>query len=91
MERYCQSCGMPMPTDEFLGKNADGSQNTDYCIYCYEEGEFNQNCTMDEMIDHCIGFLDEFNKSAEHPMSKDEAIANMKKFFPTLKRWKNTY
>lgn len=91
MERYCQSCGMPMATDEFLGTNHDGSLNSDYCIYCFEEGEFNQNCTMDEMIDHCIGFLDDFNKDSEHPITKEEAIANMKKLFPTLKRWKNTF
>lgn len=46
MERLCQSCGMPMPTDELLGTNADGSLNTDYCTYCFQEGAFSQELTM---------------------------------------------
>ena len=46
---FCQSCGMPL-TDEILGTNADGSKNEDYCIYCYRDGKFLQDCTMEEMI-----------------------------------------
>lgn len=44
---------------------------------------------MDEMIDHCLQFLDEFNKDMEHPYTREEARAEMEKFFPMLKRWKN--
>ena len=40
MERVCQSCGMPMPSDELLGTNADGSHNNDYCTYCFQQGKF---------------------------------------------------
>ena len=43
---------------------------------------------MDEMIDHCALFVDEFNKDSEMKMTKEEAVANMKQFFPLLKRWK---
>ncbi len=32
--------------------------------------------------------IDEFNKDSEVKMTKEEAIANMKQFFPMLKRWK---
>ena len=45
-QKFCQSCGMPL-TDEILGTNADGSKNEDYCIYCYKDGKFLQDCTMD--------------------------------------------
>lgn len=89
MERQCQSCGMPMPTDELLGTNTDGSLNTDYCTYCYQEGEFTEKFTLDEMIEHCVQFLDEFNKDSGLSMAREEAIAGMKAEFPKLKRWKN--
>ncbi len=87
MERVCQSCGMPMPSDELLGTNADGSKNNDYCTYCFQEGEFTEDCTMDEMILHCVEFLDEFNKGLEKPITREEAIVLMKEAFPKFKRW----
>ena len=37
---------MPL-TDDVLGINADGSKNEDYCMYCYKDGKFLQDCTMD--------------------------------------------
>ena len=42
------------------------------------------------MIEHCIQFLDEFNGGSNTQYSKEEAIAEMKKCFPKLKRWKTT-
>ena len=51
-QKFCQSCGMPL-TDEVLGTNADGTKNEDYCMYCYKDGKFLQDCTMDEIIEHC--------------------------------------
>lgn len=86
---FCQSCGMPMADPNLLGTNKNGTDNHDYCIHCYKEGAFTQNLTMDEMIEHCTLFLDEFNKDSTTQMNKEEAIANMRKFFPELKRWKN--
>ena len=50
--KFCQSCGMPL-TQEILGTNADGSKNEDYCMYCYKDGKFTQDCTMEEMIEFC--------------------------------------
>ena len=49
--KFCQSCGMPL-TEDVLGTNADGSKNEDYCMYCYKDGKFLQDCTMEEMIWH---------------------------------------
>lgn len=84
---FCQSCGMPMQTADLFGTNADGTLNQDYCCYCYKDGAFVQDCTMDEMIAHCIKFLDEFNEACGTKLSNEEAIAQMRKHFPTLKRW----
>lgn len=84
---FCQSCGMPLQKAEDHGTNNDQTVNEDYCCYCYKEGAFTQNVTMDEMIHHCAQFVDEFNKDAEQKQTKEEAIAQMKLYFPTLKRW----
>ena len=54
-ERFCQSCGMPMgQTDERYGTEADGTKSKDYCSYCYTNGAFPAECTMQEMIDLCV-------------------------------------
>ena len=86
-QKFCQSCGMPL-TEEILGTNADGSKNEDYCMYCYKDGQFLQECTMDEMIEHCSQFVDEVNKQMPKPMTKEEYKQMMQGFFPMLKRWK---
>lgn len=84
-ERYCQSCGMPMGvTDELYGTEADGSKSKDYCSYCYADGKFTSECTMDEMIEMCIEPMVSSNKD----MTEEKAREMMKAFFPQLKRWK---
>ena len=95
--KFCQSCGMPL-TDDVLGTNADGSKNEEYCMYCYKDGKFLQNCTMDEMIEHCAQFFAEQGGKAERvgavneglpsPITKEEYIGQMKMYFPQLKRWR---
>ena len=78
---------MPL-TNENLGTNADGSKNEDYCMYCYKDGKFTQDCTMEEMIESCSQFVDEVNKNMPQPITKDEYKGMMRQFFPMLKRWK---
>jgi hypothetical protein len=73
-----------MDNAEMYGTNADGSKNADYCKYCYENGAFAQNCTMDEMIELCVPHM----AAANSGMSEGEARNMMKEFIPTLKRWK---
>ena len=68
--------------------NADGSTNFDYCQYCYKDGKFLQDCTMDEMIEHCAQFVDEVNKNMPQPMTKEEYKQMMQQYFPMLKRWR---
>ena len=85
-QRFCQSCGMPL-TNDVLGTNADGSKNEDYCMYCYRDGRFLQDCTMDEMIEVCVQYLDEFNKNTGQHLTADEYREGLRQYFPTLKRW----
>ncbi|MCQ2319656.1 MAG: zinc ribbon domain-containing protein, partial [Bacteroidales bacterium] len=68
--------------------NADGSINFDYCKYCFKDGEFLQDCSMDEMIEQCSQFVDEVNKHFPKPMTRDEYKQMMYSYFPMLKRWR---
>lgn len=78
---------MPMIANDQFGTNEDHSKNMDYCCFCYEEGNFTQEFTMEEMIEHCAQFVDEFNRELERPLTQEQAIAGMQGSFPSLKRW----
>lgn len=51
--RICQSCGMPIISDEQLGTNKDGSTSQDYCKYCFTDGEFIDKVSMEKYIEMC--------------------------------------
>jgi len=61
--KNCQSCGMPMSSDERGGgSEADGTKSTMYCSHCYENGAFTlPHITMDEMRERVIGKMKEFH------------------------------
>lgn len=80
---YCQSCGMPFNTD-VLGTNSDGSKNNEYCTYCFKDGKFTADISMNEMIEFCIPHMVNANKD----ISEEKARNIMQQFFPNLKRWK---
>ena len=82
--RFCQSCGMPLTPGVELGTEADGAENPDYCGYCYKEGRFTGEMTMEEMIDFCAPMMVQANPG----MTAEQAKAQMHQFFPMLKRWK---
>lgn len=86
-QKFCQSCGMPLSVNKDFGTNADNSRNDDYCTYCFKEGNFTEDMTMDEMIEHCARYVEEFNKDTEQKLTKEQAVAQMKMYFPKLKRW----
>ena len=88
LPQFCQSCGMPMTKIEDCGTDADGSTNFEYCTYCYQGGKFLQDFTMEEMIEHCSQFVDEFNRQMPKPITKEDYKQMMRGFFPMLKRWK---
>lgn len=84
--KFCQSCGMPL-NDDILGTNADNSKNQDYCIYCYKDGAFTGNFTMEEMAEYCSMFVSEYNKNTGQNITCCEYKEILLKFYPTLKRW----
>ncbi len=79
----CQSCSMPLTKEEELGTNADGSQNEDYCRYCYQGGKFIDDVSMEEYIDMNVKFAAQANMTPEQMRTHCQTV------FPTLKRWKN--
>lgn len=80
---------MPL-TDDNRGTNANGSLNEDYCMYCYKDGQFLQDVTMEQMIVHCAQFTDEINKQSGQNLTVEQAKDMMRQFFPHLKRWKQS-
>ena len=84
---FCQSCSMPLESNDIKGSEKNGSISEDYCIYCYENGEFTSDMTMDEMIDFCFDKIKEIGKEDPNFNNK-EVLSQMKQFFPQLKRWK---
>ena len=87
-QKFCQSCGIKNGNVDHE-TNTDGTLNEDYCIYCYKDGKFAQDMTMEQMIDHCAQFTDEINKQSGQNLTQEQAKDMMRQFFPHLKRWKN--
>lgn len=82
MSRICQSCAMPMENESVFGTNRDGSKNADYCIYCYKNGKFKDEVSMEQYIEMMIPF------SAQANMTPEQMRHHCETVFPTLKRWK---
>ncbi len=82
-DKFCQSCGMPMEQDPGKGgTNADGTINSTYCSYCYQNGKFNDNFTQSsEMVDLVKGKLKEMGYG---PLRRWFYTSNISQ----LKRWK---
>lgn len=81
---FCQSCGMPMQNSGDFGTDADGGRNGDYCVYCFKDGAFTADITMEEMIAFCAGHVDDWGMG----ITKEDAVAMMRENFPKLKRWR---
>lgn len=82
-KKICQSCGMPMEKEQY-SSNHDGSVNEKYCCYCYKDGKFEQDCTVEEMAEFCAPFEVEGGRAK----TKEEAKAQLMAYFPNLERWK---
>jgi hypothetical protein len=79
--KECQSCGMPLSKDPGKGgTNADGSKNHMYCSYCYQNGAFVREMTVEEM--------QEYVKKKMQELGFPGFMAGMfTKGIPKLKRW----
>ena len=80
-EHYCESCGMMLAPEEY-GTDAHGSADSHYCKWCYQQGEYTYETTMDAMIEDCAPRLAESTG-----MTRDEAVSLMGAVLPHLKRW----
>lgn len=89
-QKFCQSCGALLENDSMLGTEKNGNKNQEYCNFCYEKGDFTHKCTMEEMIQYRVQnqFVEEFNKQSVLKYTVEEAVVNMRQFYPNLKRWR---
>ena len=85
-QRFCQCCGMPMPTDDLVGTLSDGSKNPDYCIYCLVKGDL-ADTSVEEQVDLNCRFTDEFNKAAGTSYTPEEYRELLWQYIPSLKHW----
>lgn len=83
-QKYCQSCGMPLQDPALLGTERDGSPSQDYCKYCYQDGAFTGEMTMEEMIDFCVPILVQENPA----LTAEEVKVHLSQIYPHLLRWK---
>ncbi|MFV7234334.1 zinc ribbon domain-containing protein [Flavobacterium sp. ZB4R12] len=79
---FCQSCGMPLNTDEVKGMEQNGVKNNEYCKYCYENSTF-KNPKMG---------LEDMKETVKNKMEKmklpNYMIQKAVNVLPALKRWK---
>ncbi len=85
MQAVCQSCGMPLADPELLGTEADGSPAEHHCKWCYANGSYQGECTMEDMVDICVQNM----ATPDAPFTPEEARAYMESLLPTLERWKD--
>jgi hypothetical protein len=82
MDKFCQSCGMPLSEPELYGTQADGKKAEEYCLYCYQAGKFRQpELTLAEMIEVCMPHM------KDHGLTEAAARRLLNEHLPKLKRW----
>lgn len=80
-KQFCQSCGMPLDTEEIKGTEQNGSKSNMYCKYCYENGIFkNSKMNLKDMQKNVRSQM----KGMEH---SEHAIQKAINLLPSLKRW----
>lgn len=80
-EHYCESCGMYLTPDD-CGTDAAGNKTDHYCKWCYDQGRYTYETTMEAMIEDCAPRLAE-----NTGMTLDEAVSLMGAVLPQLERW----
>ena len=80
LQQVCQCCGMPLE-EAVISREKDGTPNTDYCKWCYADGEYTYS-DMDDLIDVCVTHM------VNDDFSEEQARSYMKQLLPTLDYWK---
>ena len=84
----CQSCGMLLVKSGDKGTESDGRKSEEYCVFCYQHGQFTQDISIEELIERNLQDLDSWNQENGLHLTEQEARAELQKFLPTLKRWR---
>jgi len=75
---------MDLSDNKEWGKNADGTRTEKYCKYCFVNGSFWKEETLEEMVENCIPFrLDEI---PDIPTARETLLKEMSE----LERWQKT-
>ena len=83
----CQSCAMPLRGIGDLGTNDDATASGEYCAYCFKDGAFSHDRTVEQMVESNLRFLSEFNAQNGTNYTESEARDILKLHLMTLKRW----
>ena len=81
-----------MEMDESLyGTHGDGHRNSEYCIYCYEDGIFKSSSMAEQIaINTSEERLEAFTKPYGQSIGRGEMTEWLRSYLPTLKRWMDT-
>ena len=71
----CQSCGMPLE-DDIMGHDAQGLIDQRFCKWCYDNGAYLSECTMEEMAETCADIM------AQEGVPREAALAIITKSCP---------
>lgn len=86
MEKFCQSCMMPLNNGENNGTNSDGEMNNKFCKYCFKNGEFTvKDITVEEMLEMSIKGL---KRMKMNPIKRWFLIKSYPMMIKKLERWK---
>ena len=77
----CQCCGMPLESDDMLGRDSDGTLNEDYCKWCYADGTYAYH-DMDDLIRVCVPHM------TGEGFTEEQARTYLKERLPQLDYWK---
>jgi hypothetical protein len=78
----CQSCGIPLDTEQLKGTKTNGLKTDEYCKFCYDAGSF---------VEPTMTF-NNMKETVETQMKKlqlsEHLIQDAVNILPTLNRWK---
>ena len=63
-------------------RDRDGSLNERYCMWCWDGEGFAQDCTLEEMVEHCLPHMQLGG------MEPETCRAYLESLLPTLERWR---
>jgi hypothetical protein len=81
-EQRCQSCGAILRSDSDCGTNTDRTLNHEYCHYCFLDGTYQDDCSLDTMLSIAEQVIGDVER-----LPAGEAAARARRIVPQLARW----